>query len=76
MRLSNPEAEKMGWSYEDVYLYAFSELDYITTELQKRHNNDGINDISSYLLRFVKKMLDTWESIFLIYSNNQDYVSA
>ena len=76
MRISYPEAERMGWNYEDVYLFAFSELDYLTTELQKLYNNDGINDIPSYVLRLVKKMLETWESIFLIYSHNRDYVSA
>ena len=43
MRISYPEAERMGWNYEDVYLFAFSELDYLTTELQKLYNNDGIN---------------------------------
>lgn len=48
MRISYPEAERMGWNYEDVYLFAFSELDYLTTELQKLYNNDGINDIPSY----------------------------
>ena len=57
MRISYPEAERMGWNYEDVYLFAFSELDYLTTELQKLYNNDGINDIPSYVLRLVKKML-------------------
>lgn len=76
MRISYPEAERMGWNYEDVYLFAFSELDYLTTELQKLYNNDGINDIPSYVLRLVKKMLETWGSIFLIYSHNRDYVSA
>lgn len=55
MRISYPEAERMGWNYEDVYLFAFSELDYLTTELQKLYNNDGINDIPSYVLRLVKK---------------------
>ena len=34
MRISYPEAERMGWNYEDVYLFAFSELDYLTTELK------------------------------------------
>ena len=43
MKISFPEAEKMGWSYEEVYIFAFSELDYLTTELQKLHNSDGIN---------------------------------
>lgn len=65
MRISYPEAERMGWNYEDVYLFAFSELDYLTTELQKLYNNDGINDIPSYVLRLVKKMLETWESYSL-----------
>lgn len=55
MRISYPEAERMGWNYEDVYLFAFSELDYLTTELQKLYNNDGINDIPSYVLRTCKK---------------------
>lgn len=76
MRISYPEAERMGWGYEDVYLFAFSKLDFLTMELQKLHNSDGVNDISSYVLRLVRKMLETWESIFLIYSHNQDYVSV
>lgn len=76
MKLSYPEAERMGFDYEDVYLLAFSELDYVVSELQRVHNNDGINDIPSYILNFIKKMLETWESIFLIYSHNQDYVSV
>lgn len=76
MKISFPEAEKMGWSYEEVYIFAFSELDYLTTELQKLHNSDGINDLLSYILRLIKKMLDTWRTIFLIYSDNYDYVSS
>lgn len=76
MRIFYPEAERMGWGYEDVYLFAFSKLDFLTMELQKLHNSDGVNDILSYVLRLVRKMLETWESIFLIYSHNQDYVSV
>lgn len=55
MKISFSEAEKMGWSYEEVYIFAFSELDYLTTELQKLHNSDDINDVLSYLLRLIKK---------------------
>lgn len=76
MHLSFPEAEKMGMSYEDVYLYEFSQLDYLTEELQKFHNNDSFNDIPSYVLHLIRKMLDIWESIFLLYSHNKDYVST
>lgn len=55
MKISFPEAEIMGWGYEDVYIFTFSELDYLTTELQKLHNSDGINDLLSYILRLIKK---------------------
>lgn len=76
MKISFPEAEKIEWSNEDNFIFAFSRLDYFTTELQKKYNSNDINDLLGYVLRIIKKMLDTWESIFLIYSHNRDYVSA
>ena len=76
MKISFPEVEKIEWSNEDNFIFAFSRLDYFTTELQKKYNSNNINDLLSYVLRIIKKMLDTWESIFLIYSHNRDYVSA
>jgi hypothetical protein len=75
MKISYLEAEKRGWSYEDVYVVTFSELDYYVKELLKLYPIGTINKIPEYALQIFKKMLDMWESIHIVYSHNQDYVS-
>lgn len=55
MKISFPEVEKIEWSNEDNFIFAFSRLDYFTTELQKKYNSNNINDLLSYVLRIIKK---------------------
>jgi len=76
MELSFIEAEKMGLKVEDLFLISFSKIDYYVTFLQKKYDSKGVNHLKDYLLCIVSKILDMWESLFLIYSNNKDYVSC
>ena len=75
MKISYPEAVKRGWSYEDVFVVTFSELDYYVKELLIVYPNGAINNIPEYALQIFKKMLNMWESMHILYSHNQDYVS-
>ncbi len=71
----DPFMEQMGWDYEDLFLAIYVELDYLHSELLKFHNSLNVNDIYSYFLLMVKKMLDVWESIHLILDNKIDLTS-
>lgn len=66
--------EKMSLDNETLYLYIYSELDYLVAELFKIVKRDYFN-LSYNLLLTSKKMLDIWESIFLIYNNHKDNTS-
>lgn len=76
MNISYLEAEKRGWTYEDVFIVTFSELDYYVKELLKVYPNGAINNIPEYALQIFKKMLNMWESMHILYSHNHDYVTC
>lgn len=63
-------------NYEDCYIYLFSKIESKVSKLQRNYNNTYIEDLNSYLLIFIRKMLNTWETIFKIYNEEKDYISA
>lgn len=75
MKIPYKEAEELGLDYEDVFLLMFAKLDSYVKKISGIHPNGAINDIPAYALQIFKKMLNMWESIYILYSNNKDYVS-
>lgn len=66
--------DNVGMDSEALFLYAYSELDYYTDELIKLVPEDSFS-LNYNLLKTIRKMLDIWQSIFLINENNQDFTS-
>lgn len=63
-------------NYEECYIYLFSKIESKVSKLQRNYKNTYIEDLNSYLLIFIRKMLNTWETIFKIYNEEKDYISA
>lgn len=67
--------DELGLEQEDLFSFSFHELKYIISELSKYYNSNNVNDMDSYLVKFVSKMLNAWQSIYLIANNNKDLSS-
>lgn len=57
---------------ESTFELAFCELDYITEHLQSIYNSPYVDDLNSYLLVAIRKMLDSWQSIHILCDNTID----
>lgn len=66
------EMDRMGLDEESLFELSYSELDYIVTELSDIYNSQHIDDLNSYTVAIIQKLLDVWQSIHLLSNETND----
>ena len=64
--------EEMGLDNDSLFELSFCQLDYLSEKLLEFIDVNNSLNVSAFPLRQVRKMLNVWESIHVIYNSNRD----
>lgn len=59
------QMEQMGWNHDDLYESYMLNWTISVLNYQRFYTSESVDDLNSYFIRIVKKLLDVWESIHL-----------
>lgn len=73
MHISQPELDKRGMTYEELFQYMIVFLDHEVTHLRGIHTSIAINDIKAYPLQIATRIIKMAMTLHSVIERNNDY---